>query len=192
MQRDTKKLSKYTKNFVNPIICLPLKIQSHLNFKSRASSFFPRNLNRVSRDNWPFPVENLRISTRIRRPNQPRAVSLLFFFTVIERRWAVGWSRLPISRTTSTVRSNFRDTYNWFPAAVEEARGWRRPGIKSRGKTTTWEVDGPRFPVSGYSCITRERKIVGCWKVSKAIFLSPSSNDQSTVLVSSSSRVLFL
>lgn len=146
MQRDTKKLSKYTKNFVNPIICLPLKIQSHLNFKSRASSFFPRNLNRVSRDNWPFPVENLRISTRIRRPNQPRAVSLLFFFTVIERRWAVGWSRLPISRTTSTVRSNFRDTYNWFPAAMEEAR--EEAGDKVTGKD--YYMGGGWTKVSGF------------------------------------------
>lgn len=146
MQRDTKKLSKYTKNFVNPIICLPLKIQSHLNFKSRASSFFPRNLNRVSRDNWPFPLENLRISTRIRRPNQPRAVSLLFFLTVIERRWTVGWSRLPISRTTSTVRSNFRDTYNWFPAAMEEAR--EEAGDKVTGKD--YYMGGGWTKVSGF------------------------------------------
>lgn len=120
-----------------------------------------RNLNRVSRDNWPlawFPIENLHVSTGT-CSSRPRAVVLSF------SPWQKGDGLLvgrAFSRTTSTVRSNFRDTYNWFPAAVEVE------GDKVTGKD--YMGGGPRFPVSGYSCITRERKIVGCWKVSKAIF----------------------
>lgn len=85
-------------------------------------------------------ISNRKFARFDRNVSEPATCRRSFFFTVTERRWVVGWSRLPISRTTSTVRSNFRDTYNWFPAAVEVE------GDKVTGKD--YMGGGPRFPVT--------------------------------------------
>lgn len=101
------------------------------------------NLNRVSRDNWPFawfPIENLHVSTGT-CSSRPRAVVLSFSpwhkgdGLLVGRAYQFPAQLPQFVPTSGTLIIGFQPRWKWR-------------GIKSRGKTT-WEVDqGFRFPAT--------------------------------------------